>query len=396
MERSQIREGVLKMRYEEVYGKYQERILTTFEAADLLGISPRTFLRYRDRSEEEDFDGRFDRRIGKRSGQRAQEKEVEMVTGLYRTKFRDFNVKHFHAFAKREHGLIRGYTWTKSVLEKAGLIKKSKRGGDHRLRRERKSMAGMMIHQDGSTHAWIPELGHNIDLIVTMDDATSIITSAFFCPQEGTLSTLQGIYETITHYGLFCTFYTDRGSHYWYTPEAGGKVSKTELTEVGRALQQLRIQHTAAYSPQARGRSERMFGTLQGRVPQEIALRGIKTMEEANRYLKEEYIPRHNQEFSIQPASAQSAYVPWAGEDLKEILCIQEVRRVQNDNTIMYRTLRLQIPKDESRHHYVRADVHVRAYMDGGLGVFCGHRCLGRYTALGVPLIKEVPMTSVA
>ncbi len=236
----------MKMKFEEINDRFQERRLTSEEAAELLGVSVRTFLRKRNRTEEEDFEGTFDLRLNRQSWKRAEEREVRRITALYEKVYRGFSVKHFHEFAQREHNLKYGYTWTKNTLEKSGLIRKGKRGGDHRLRRERRPMEGMMIHQDGSTHRWIEELEYNIDLIITMDDATSKITSGFFVKEEGTESSFRGIMETIEKYGLFCSFYTDRGSHYWYTPEAGGKVSKHELTQVGRALQQLGIKHIAA------------------------------------------------------------------------------------------------------------------------------------------------------
>ena len=185
-----------------------------------------------------------------------------------------------------------------------------------------------MIHQDGSTHQWIPALDHNIDLIITMDDATSKITSGFFVEEEGTMSTFQGLEETIQKHGIFCSFYTDRGSHYFYTPEAEGKVDKHRLTQVGRALKQLNIKHIPAYSPQARGRSERMFGTLQNRLPKEFALKEIKSVEEANAYLLDVYIPRHNKQFTVPAKEAKSAYTPFIGTGLKDILCLQEERTV--------------------------------------------------------------------
>lgn len=383
MNRVQITEGVMQMRFDDIFSRYQRKQLTTQEASELLGVSVRTFLRKRKRANEKGFLGMFDRRLGRISGRRANGGEVDRITKLYADWYQGFSVKHFHEFACREHGLKYGYTWTKTLLEKAGLISRSRRGGDHRLRRERRPMAGMMLHQDGSTHRWIPDLSHNVDLIVTMDDATSTITSLFFAPQEGTMSSLRGIKETIERYGLFCSFYTDRGSHYWWTPEVLGKVSKRQLTEVGRALNQLGIQHIAAYSPQARGRSERMFGTLQGRLPQELALRGITTLEEANCYLQEIYLPRHNRQFTVPAKETQSAYTPWIGPELNEILCVQEERVVQNDNTVRYKTTVLQIPKDNLRHHYVKAAVQVRKYLNGTIGLFYGERCLGRYEITG-------------
>lgn len=383
MKRSRIIESVLKMRFEEIYDRFRLGGVSCEEAADLLGVSSRTFLRKRERYEEEGAEVQFDRRLDRRSSNRAADEEVERITKLYADRFRGFSVKHFHEFAQREYGLIYSYTWTKNHLEGAGLVKREKRGGSHRLRRERKPMAGMMLHQDASTHEWIPGLGCNVDLIVTMDDATSVITSAFFTAQEGTRSSFLGIEETIDRYGLFCSFYTDRGSHYAYTPEAGGKVDKSRLTQVGRALKQLGVRHILAYSPQARGRSERMFSTLQGRLPKEIALAGIKTLEEANRFLRKTYLPRHNAQFSVEPAESQSAYIPWAGNALEEILCIKEERTVQPDNTLSYGGKKYQIPADAHRYHYVKTKVEVRSYKDRTVGVFYGHRRLGRYTQAG-------------
>lgn len=384
MKKPTVIEEVLKMRFEDIYGRYDKRELSTEGAAEILGISVRTFLRKRMRYEEEGFDGLYDRRLGKVSPHRAADAEVEWVTKLYADKYRGFNVKHFHEFAHREHGLRYGYTWTKTQLERVGLVRKSKRGGDHRLRRERRPMTGMMIHQDGSTHDWVPGLGYNVDLIVTMDDATSEITSGFFVLQEGTESTFRGLKETIEKYGLFCSFYTDRGTHYWTTPEAGGRVDKHNLTQVGRALKHLGIQQIAAYSPEARGRSERMFGTLQNRLPKELALYGITTLEEANRYLRGVYLPRHNEQFTVKPTiEDKTAYIPWVGGDLREVLCHQEERVVQKDNTVSYHNMRLQIPKDDMRHHYVRTTVQVRHYHDESLGLFFGNRPLGYYDPQG-------------
>lgn len=383
MRKTRVIEEVHKMRFEDVFCRYQKRELTTMEAADLLGINQRQFLRKRIRYQEDGFDGQFDRRLNKPSGKRAGEDEVRRITKLYGERYKGFSVKHFHEFAQREHGLKFSYTWCKNTLTEAGLIKTEKRGGPHRQRRPRKPAAGMMLHQDGSTHLWVPALGHNIDLIVTLDDANSVITSAFFVLQEGTQSSMRGVKETIEKHGLFCSFYTDRGSHYFYTPEAGEKVMKGHTTQFGRALKQLGIKHIAAYSPQARGRSERMFSTLQGRLPKEIELMGITTIEAANVFLKEVYLPRHNTQFSIKPEDETSSYTQWIGLDLNEILCIQENRIVQKDNTVSYEGIVLQIPPNPHRHHFVRTEVEVRDYLDESLALFYGHQCLGRYDRKG-------------
>ena len=250
----------------------------------------------------------------------------------------------------------------------------------------------MMLHQDGSHHAWVP--GRRWDLIVTMDDATSEIYSAFFVDEEGTMSSFRALSEASRAKGLFCSLYADRASHYWHTPEAGGTVDKDKPTQVGRALQQLDIELIAAYSPEARGRSERMFGTLQKRLPQELRLAGITEMAEANRFLREVYLPLHNARFAT-PAELDkgSAFVPFAGA-LDDILCVQQERTVGNDNTVRYHGLSLHIPPARHRHHYVKARVRVHEYPDGTLALFHGPRCLARYTANGEPI--ETPTRQAA
>jgi hypothetical protein len=382
---SKVKAEVFKMRFLDTYKLYERGKLNCEEAAELLGISISTFYRKRQICGEEDnFTGVLDRRIGKVSPHRAADKEVENITKLFAGRYKAFSVKHFYEFAKREHGLSRSYNWTKNKLIEKGLVTKSNRGGKHRLRRERKPMSGMMMHQDGSKHRWLLNLDYDLDLIVTMDDATSKITSCFLTEEEGTLSSLQGLYETIKKAGLFCSLYTDRGSHYFYTPEVGGKVDKNRLTQVGRALRQLRIKHIAAYSPEARGRSERMFGTLQNRLPQEFALKGITTIEEANKYIKEIYLPRHNEQFCVKPASEESAFTEWTQTTaLEDILCLEEERVVQRDNTVRYNGLVLQIPKNNYRHHYIKTEVRIHEYCDRSLAIFYGHLCIGRYDAEG-------------
>jgi hypothetical protein len=246
----------------------------------------------------------------------------------------------------------------------------------------------MMLHQDGSTHEWVPNC--QWDLIVTLDDATSAIYSAFFVEEEGTLSSLRGLQEVMETKGLFSSLYTDRGSHYWHTDEAGGKVNKTRLTQVHRALQQLGITLIPAYSPEARGRSERAFRTLQDRLPKELALAGITEMATANRYLATQFLPAYNQRFAVPALEVGTAFVPWSGTPLAEILCVQEERVVAKDNTVRYQGLSLQIPQDPHRFHYVKVTVRVHAYPDGTLAVFHGPRCLVRYHADGRLIESEV------
>jgi len=382
-----IQEGLRMMKFEDVRCRHQAGTLTCEGAAELLGVDVRTFLRWRNKQVETGVSEWKDGRVGKLPSHKAADSEVEEITNIYKEKFFNFNIKHFHSYLCLEYeGFSRSYSWVKRALEAAKLVVPSKQGGDHRLRRPRRPQTGMMIHQDASTHNWFGV--ENCDLVVTLDDGDSLITSAFFCLQEGTLSSMRGILETIESYGIFCSFYTDRGSHYWFTPEAGGKVDKTRLTEVGRALKQIGIKHIAAYSPEARGRSERMFRTLQGRLPAELKLHGITTMDAANTYLRKTYLPRHNNEFTVTPKDMKSAFIPYIGRPLADILCIQEERVVAKDNTIRYNGNILQIPVSAHRHHFVKADVTVCHYPSDDLAIFHGHLCLGRFDKNGLPALN--------
>jgi transposase len=372
------------MRFEEVYGRFRRGRLSCEEAADLLGVSVSTFGRSRRRYDAEGAEGLYDRRIGRASSRRVPVDEVTGVIELYATKYFDFNVKHFHEKLVTEHGFKFSYTWTKRVLQDAGQVKRAKKRGAHRRKRPRQALPGMMLHQDGSRHAWVAAVAW--DLIVTMDDATSEVYSAFFVVEEGTMSSFQALLEVIGTHGLFGSLYADRGSHYWTTKESGAGVDKDNPTEVKRALDQLGITLIPASCPEARGRSERMFGTLQGRLPQELRAAGITTLEAANRYLREVFVPAHNARFCVPPAAAGSAFVPYVGRALADILCVQEERTVGNDNTVRYTGLSLQIPPDRHRNHYVKVKVRVHEYPDGRLAVFHGPRCLARYDNKGNPL----------
>ena len=381
MDRSTVLQEVRIMRFEDVYGRFQSRGLSCEEAADLLGMSVSGFFRYRCRYDSEGAEGLYDRRLGRASARRAPVDEVARVLDLFETRYWDFTVKHFHDKLVTEHGLARSYSWTKNTLQAAGKVRKAKRRGAHRRKRPRRPMAGMMLHQDGSRHEWVA--GHWWDLIVTLDDATSEIYSAFFVAEEGTMSSFRGLSEVIAGHGLFCAFYTDRGAHYWHTPRAGGKVDKDNPTQVGRALNQLGIEPIAAYSPEARGRSERMFGTLQGRLPQELRVAGVTTMEEANRYLAEVYLAAHNARFAVAPEQPGSAFVADRAGAWRDILCVHEARKVGNDNCVRYRRLSLQIPPSPIRPHFVGVTVRVHDYPDGTLAVFHGPRRLARYDQHG-------------
>jgi len=371
---------IRKMRFVEAYDVWTEGRLTQEEAARILGVCDRTFRRYIDRYEEDGLDGLLDKRLTQASSRKAPVDEVIALIRQYEGRYRGWNVNHFHSWYQRDGGQ-RSYTWVKNTLQARGLVPKASRKGTHRSRRDPSPLPGMMLHQDGSTHEWVP--GTKWDLIVTMDDATNEHYNMFFVQEEGTSSSFLGVREVILQRGLFSSIYTDRGSHYWYTPKTGGKVSKGQLTQFGRAMRQLGIEMIAAYSPQARGRSERAFGTHQGRLPKELALHGITTMEEANRYLSEVYRPAHNAEF-MQPAAEEgSAFVPWCGSNLDDILCEQYQRTVTADNCVNFEGKTLQIPANQYRCHYVRVRVRVHRYTNDSLAVFHGPRKLAEYDAQG-------------
>jgi transposase len=288
MRQTELLQEIRKMRFEAVYGSWQSKQLSQEEAAKLLGVCPRTFRRYVERYEETGLEGLSDRRLSETSHRKAPVDEVMAVIEKCSRSHEGWSAKHFYSWYRRDGGK-RSYTWVKSRLQGAGRIARAPGKGKHRKRRERSPWPGMMLHQDGSTHEWAA--GKKWDLILTMDDATNEHYSLFFVDEEGTASSLRGIKEVIERRGLFPSLYTDRGSHYWHTPEAGGKVDKTHLTQFRRALKQLGIEMIPAYYPEARGRCERMFGTHQGRLPKELALAGITEMEEANRYIQETYLP---------------------------------------------------------------------------------------------------------
>jgi len=375
-------------------GRYRSGELSCLEAAEILGMSERHFRRLRDRYEAEGAEGIIDRRRGRVSHRRAAMDKVEWVIEQYSTRYFDFTVKHFHEELRRR-GFDLSYTWTKTILQQRGLVRPAPKRSAHRKKRQRRPLPGMMLFQDGSTHAWL-EGQRPLDLIVTMDDATSEVYSAFLVEQEGTFSSLGGLEEVIARMGLFSSFYTDRGSHYFFTPKAGEKVDKHRLTQVGRALAELGIEHIPSYSPEGRGRMERVFGTLQQRLPPLLRLNGIVTIEEANRYLSQTYIFEHNDRFAVAAAEEGDAFVPFVG-DLAGVLCAKHERIVGNDNCVRFEGRVLQIPEQRHRRHFVKVTVQVREHGDGTLAIYHGPRRLAGYTNDGALIIEqEGPARSAA
>jgi hypothetical protein len=387
MRQTELLQEIRKMRFEEAYDGWTTKKINQTEAARLLGVCERTFRRYINRYEEEGFDGLIDKRLSQTSHRRAPLYEVMNLTDLYRNRYEGFNVRHFYSFYKHHHEGDRSYTWVKNTLQANKLVQKVSKRGKHRIRRPRAPYPGMMLHQDGSTHEWVE--GKKWDLIITLDDATSEHYSMFFVNEEGTASSFRGIRDVIKKKGLFASIYTDRGSHYWHTPEAGGKVDKVRLTQFGRAMRQLGITMIPAYSPEARGRCERMFSTHQERLTKELKLAAITQMDAANRYIQDIYLPSFNSEFSVPARENGSVFVKWIGDNIDDILCKHYDRTVGNDNCVNFDGVSLQIPKNEYRFHYVKVKVRIHKYTDGRIAVFHGPRKLATYDDKGDIIDKK-------
>ena len=351
------------------------------EAAEIRGVTERTFRRWSGRDDTEGVEGLQDRRLGRASGRAVPVDEALRMVTWYETRYTGWTVKHVHERWQAEHGGHRSYRWTTKTLQAVGQVVRAPRRGAHRKKRPRKPLPGMRLHQDGSTHEWVP--GCQGDVIVTLDEATSERDSAFVVEEEGTMSSVQGLREVLETRGRFRSLATDRGLHDWLTEEAGGTVDKTRPTQVHRALQQLGITLIPAYSPEARGRSERAVRTLQDRLPNELALAGITERAAANRSLTEHVLPQHHARCMVGATEPGTAFIPWVGTTLAEILCVHEARVVANDNTVRYQGLSLQIPQDPHRFHEVTVTVRVHASPNGTLAVFHGPRCLARSHADG-------------
>src|SRR5499427_4740350 len=373
------------MKIQEVLLRAMARKITWFQAAEILGFSDRHVRRIRERYQEFGYDGLFDRRRGQPSPKRVALAIVEEVLGLYREKYFDLNVRHFQEKLKAEHQIDLSYTWVKAALQGAGLVARAKKRGVHRRRRERRPLPGMLLHIDGSRHQWFQD-ERWYDLIVILDDATSEIYYAQLTEEESTLTVMAGLKEVVEGKGAFCALYSDRGSHFWLTPKTGGKVDPHRLTQVGRALRELGVQMIPAYSPQARGRSERNFGTWQGRLPQELRLQGITTLEAANRFLREHYIAEFNHRFQVAARERGSAFVRRSSKDLDLIFSLQFERTVNRDNTVAIQNLRLQIEPVRWRATLAGCTVTVHQHLDGTFTITHGPQRLGHYSAEGVSL----------
>jgi transposase len=373
------------MKVQEIILRAMAKKITWWQAAEIIGISDRSMRRWRERYEEHGYDGLFDRRRGQPSPKRVPLAVVEQVLGLYRERYFDLNVRHFHEKLVAEHGMELSYTWVKAALQGAGLVKRGRKRGVHRKRRPRRPLPGMLLHIDGSQHRWFQD-ERWYDLLVILDDATSQIYYAQLVEEESTRTVMAALREVIEREGLFCALYSDRASHFWHTPKAGGKVEAERLTQVGRALRELGVQMIPAYSPQARGRSERNFGTWQGRLPQELRLRGITTVEEANGFLREHYMAEFNARFQVAAVERGSAFVPCRRRDLDLVFALQFERTVNRDNSVRFQDLTLQIERQSWRGTLAGCNVTVHQHLDGTISLTYGPHRLGQYTADGVLL----------
>lgn len=375
VEKAMTRQEIILMAY--------AKKISWIEAAEILGMSCRHLLRIREKYEEFGYEGLFDGRRGKISPKRIPVETVEKVMRLYREEYFDYNVSHFHEKLSEKHSIDLSYTWVKNLLQGAGLAAKERSRKKHRRKRERKPVAGMMLHIDGSKHQWFSdERWHG--LIAIMDDATGEVYHAQLVDEESTKSCMEGIRQVVEKQGIFCSLYSDRASHFWLTPKAGEPVDKQALTQVGRALRELGIQMIPAYSPQARGRSERAFRTWQGRLPQELRSRNITTVEEANKFLKRSYIKEYNRKFAVPSAEpGATIFVPCRRTDLDLIFSIHSTRTVKKDNTVSYRNMTLQIDKQSWRSSLAGCQVIVHQHLDDTITIGFGPHVVGRFSENG-------------
>jgi transposase len=376
------------MKIQEIILRAMDKQITWLKAAEIIRVSPRQLRRWRTGWEKYGYDGLFDRRLGKPSPKRVPYETVEEVLRLYREKYNGLNVQHYYEKLVEEHKIELSYTWVKLALQGAGLVEKEAKRGVHRKRRERRPIPGMMLHIDGSKHQWFQDQRWH-DLIVILDDATSEVYYAQLVDEESTRTVMAGLREVIERKGAFCALYSDRASHFFVNPRAGDVVDRQALTQVGRALGELKIEMIAAYSPQARGRSERNFGTWQGRLPQELALSGITTVEDANQFLRQSYITEFNRRFSVAAAQSGTAFLPVHGHDLELVFSIQHERVAGKDNTVRIANLCLQIERTSWRNSLAGCRVKVHQHFDDTFTILYAGRLVGRYSAEGVALPGE-------
>lgn len=370
------------MRMQDVILRAMSGEISWFAAADILQMTPRNLRRWRERYARWGYNGLVDQRRCP-SKRRVPLAELERVLRLYRERYAGFNGRHFHEIARREHSLTLSYSYVKQALQQAGLLPTRKARGRHRRRRAARACFGELLHLDGSRHPWlalVPDA--RATLISVVDDATNALLYAQLWPQETTLAVMHALAFVLRTEGLPMALYTDRAGWAFVTPKATGPVDKARLTQVGRALHQLGIEHIPAYSPQARGRSERMNRTVQGRLVNELRVAGIRAIDAANQYLREIYVPQHNAAFRRTPLDPASAFVPLGAVDLDTILCQQDERVIAPDNTVVVGGRLLQIERQPGRRTCAGLRVLVRQHLDGRVTIIRPPDVSLRYTAV--------------
>ena len=377
-----VRREVRAMTRREVMTKAIARQLTWMQAAQVLGITPRHLGRIRQRYQRFGISALMEQRGGRPRRKRIKPGTVELLIRLKRDLYADFSVRHFYEHVTEKHQVRVSYNWLRLMLQEAGVVEKEPARGKYRRGRERRPMVGMLVHLDASTHEWIVGLPRQ-DLVVALDDADGRILYGRFFAQEGTASTFAALEGVLRRYGRFLELYTDRGSHFCRTARAEQGPAEEQNGQVTQALHALGIRQILARSPQARGRSERAFGTLQGRLPQELRLHQITDYQAANHYLEQVFIPDFNRRFTVKPAQPESAFVKLPGVELELVLSAREERVVRNDNTVGYHNLILQLPPSRYRTHFVRCPVTVHQFTDGHLGISYQGRLLARYDRSG-------------
>lgn len=373
------------MKVQEVIVRALAGKLTWLQAADILGRSPRSIRRMRVKFEKAGYAGLFDRRRQTPSPKRAPVAEVQRVLALYRDHYQGFNVRHFHQLARRQHGVRFCYAFVKKALQMAGLVRPQQARGRHRRRREPRPCFGELLHLDGSRHRWlalVPE--QYLTLIAVVDDATKqLLHAQLHEGGESVAAIMTALRAVLERHGLPMALYTDRAHWAVHTPTAGGAPDRAHRTQVGRALARLGIEHILGYSPQARGRSERVNRTLQDRLVNELRLARISTLAAANRYLRDSFIPAFNADFGRPPADSASAFVALGRVDLDQILCVEAERVIGNDNVVRGGGVLLQVAKQPGRRTCAGLRVLVRHHLNGHHSVWYGARCFGRYDRHG-------------
>lgn len=380
------------MRVHEVILRALSGDLSWLQAADILGRSPRSIRRLRLRFQQYGYDGLYDGRRVRPSLKRAPVAEVERILRLYRERYRGFNGRHFYQLARREHAVTLSYTFVKRLLQQAGLLAKYRARGRHRRRREPRPCFGELLHLDGSRHVWLALVPDSRPtLLAVVDDATKrLLYAQLVAGGESVVAIMTALRAVLETHGLPMALYTDRASWAVYTPTSGASPDRRKLTQVGRALQRLGIEHILGYSPQARGRSERVNRTLQDRLVNELRVAGVRTLAAANRYLRDHFVPAFNAEFTRPPADPASAFVPLGAVNLDDVLCHEEPRAVAPDNTVRLDGVVLQIAKQRGRRTCAGLPVLVRRYLNGTHAIWWGPRCLGRYSPTGQPVATAV------